>query len=250
MKLNLTAVDSSQERILAYLLENASENLANKINSGTPFTKDNVQLINKKDLTSFMHYATEEARKLATKGASYACIDDNTVFGWAIHYFEEESIEGKLFNLDGTEYKAVKKTAPKSTSKQKSFVAPTTKVELPKPQQEQSSLCDMLESTTTEQAEIAPTIEPLQNTESKEITSTIALPTEPILDTTNIDADTGEILEDIPVDKAVLEELESTQPIKQETQTKTLSTQMEQPTFDKETMIYLATLLDNKIEIA
>lgn len=50
MKLNLTAADSSQERMLTYLQENASESLANKINNGTPFTKDNVQLINKKRL--------------------------------------------------------------------------------------------------------------------------------------------------------------------------------------------------------
>ncbi len=65
----------------------------------------------------------------------------------AIHYFEEESIEGKLYNLDGTEYKPI---TTKTTSKQKSFTAPTAKIELPKPQQEQSFLWDMLEPTATE----------------------------------------------------------------------------------------------------
>lgn len=231
MKLNLIAADSSQDRVLAYLQENASESLANKINNGTPFTKDNIQLINKKDLNTFMSYATSEARKLATNGASYACIDDATVFGWAIHYFEEASIEGKLFNLDGTEYKAVVKSTPKSTSKQKNFVAPTAKVEPPKPQQEQRSLFDMLEPTTE------PVTEQACETIQTELEHTT---TEPTLDTTNIDADTGEVLEDIPVTNSVLENLAE--------ETKALEPQI--PTFDRETMIYLATLLDNKIEIA
>ncbi len=66
-----------------------------------------------------------------------------------IHYFEEESIEGKLYNLDGIEYKALTKATSKSASKQKSFIYPTAKVKAPKPQQEQRSLWDMLEPTTT-----------------------------------------------------------------------------------------------------
>lgn len=65
----------------------------------------------KKTLTNFMKYACEEARKLAKNGASCACVDDETVYGWAIHYFQEESIEGTLYTLDGEEYKpAVNKT--------------------------------------------------------------------------------------------------------------------------------------------
>ena len=51
-----------------------------------------------------MKYACDEARKLAEKGANSACIDDQTVYGWAIHYFEEESIEGTLYTIDGAEY--------------------------------------------------------------------------------------------------------------------------------------------------
>ena len=48
-----------------------------------------------------------------------ACIDDDTVYGWAVHYFEEDSIEGTLCNEDGTEYKApmLKITAKASTVK-------------------------------------------------------------------------------------------------------------------------------------
>ena len=81
MKLKLTATDSSQERILAYLQENASESLAEKINNDTPITKDGIQLLNKKDLSSFMQYATDEAKKLSKDNARYACIDDATVYG-------------------------------------------------------------------------------------------------------------------------------------------------------------------------
>ena len=38
-----------------------------------------------------MKYANDEARKQSEKGAQYACVDDTTVFGWAIHYFEEDN---------------------------------------------------------------------------------------------------------------------------------------------------------------
>lgn len=40
VKLNLTAANKQEELILTYLQENASETLADKINSGTPFEKD------------------------------------------------------------------------------------------------------------------------------------------------------------------------------------------------------------------
>lgn len=140
--LNLTASGKPQELILAYLQENASDVLAEKINSGTPFEKDGKQLINKKTLDGFMKFATDEARKLAEKGANSACVEDSVVYGWAIHYFEEDSIQGKLYNQDGTEYtqpKPIKKTtAPKPVV--------TKPVEPPKPKQQQASLWDMLEA--------------------------------------------------------------------------------------------------------
>lgn len=117
MKLSLKATNPAEERIKAFLEENVSATLASKINLGTPIEKDGKRLINHKTLAGFFKYATEEARKLATKGANFACVDDNTVFGWAIHYFEEEAIEGELFNLDGTPYKAEAKTAPKAPPK-------------------------------------------------------------------------------------------------------------------------------------
>ena len=110
--LNLIANGNEQTRIKDYLQNNVSDELANKINNGVQITKDGKQLINKKDLDGFMSYACDEAKKQASAGARYACVDDNTVFGWAIHYFEEDSIEGKLFNLDGSEYV----TKPKVTT--------------------------------------------------------------------------------------------------------------------------------------
>lgn len=114
--LNLKANNEPQNRIKEYLEKSASDVLADKINFGTEVEKDGKTLINKKTLDGFMRYATEEARKIAEKGSQYACVDDATVFGWAIHYFEEESIIEKLYNEDGTEYQ-VKKPEPKATVK-------------------------------------------------------------------------------------------------------------------------------------
>ncbi len=113
MKLDLEAKTKEQELVKAYLEENASEVLAEKINSGVRIEKDGKTLINKKTLDGFMKYASDEARKLASKGANSACVEDKVVYGWAVHYFEEDSIEGTLYNEDGSEYKP----APKVTDK-------------------------------------------------------------------------------------------------------------------------------------
>ncbi len=109
-KLNLTAKGKGQELIFAYLQENASETLAEKINNGVVIEKDGKRVRNKKTLDGFMRYAEGEAQKLAEKGARSACIEDATVYGWAIHYFEEEEIIGKLYTLDGKELAEPKKT--------------------------------------------------------------------------------------------------------------------------------------------
>ena len=114
IELNLSTNNQAEEQIKAYLENNASEQLADKINNGVKIQKDNKTLINKKDLDGFMKYANDEARKLAEKGARFACIEDKTVFGWAIHYFEENSIEGTLYNEDGTEYKPTPKPQQKT----------------------------------------------------------------------------------------------------------------------------------------
>ncbi|MEE0842196.1 MAG: Cas9 inhibitor AcrIIA9 family protein [Christensenellales bacterium] len=123
-KLNLEATSREQEIVKTYLEENASETLAEKINNGTPVEKDGKQLINRKTLDGFMRYACDEARKLAAKGASSACVEDMVVFGWAIHYFEEDSIEGTLYNADGTEYKPVRTPASTPTTTVKAVAKP------------------------------------------------------------------------------------------------------------------------------
>lgn len=119
MELNLTAQNKQEELVLKYLQNNASDVLANKINNGTPFEKDGKPLLNKKTLAGFMKYACDEARKLAEKGANSACIDDATVYGWAIHFFEEDSIEGTLYTLDGAEYRPTVKRVETNAVKAK-----------------------------------------------------------------------------------------------------------------------------------
>lgn len=119
MQLNLTAQNKQEELILNYLQNNASDTLADKINNGTPFEKDGKPLLNKKTLAGFMKYACDEARKLAEKGANSTFIDDQTVYGWAIHYFEEDSIEGTLYTLDGAEYKPTVKRVESNAVKAK-----------------------------------------------------------------------------------------------------------------------------------
>ena len=143
MKLNLTPQNKQEELILNYLQENASETLMGKINNGTPFEKDGKPLLNKKTLSGFMKYACDEARKLAEKGANSACVEDFVVYGWAIHYFEEESIEGTLYTIDGEEYKP----APKKSVNSKPV---TIKPQPQKQQNIQFSFFDNLETEVSE----------------------------------------------------------------------------------------------------
>ena len=81
-RLNLKADNKNQEIVLAYLEENASEPLAEKINTGA------------KTLAGCWDFIRKEARKKAMNNV--AVIEDVEVFGWAVHYFEEDDIkEGK-----------------------------------------------------------------------------------------------------------------------------------------------------------
>ena len=142
IELNLTASGNEQTLIKQYLENNVSETLGEKINNGVKIVKDNKILLSKKDLNRFMKFANEEARKLAEKGANCACVQDNIVFGWAIHYFEEDTIEGTLYNEDGTEYKP----APKITTAPKVEVKQETKKE-----NTQASLFDFMDLTANSQ---------------------------------------------------------------------------------------------------
>lgn len=153
-KLNLTATDNRQQTVLDHLIPVVSDTLAEKINNGVYIEKDGKRLLNKKDLSTFMTYAEEQAKKTLTKqqrtGTQTVCIHGDDIMSWAIHYFEEDSIEGKLYHEDGTEYappKPIKKTN-----------TPTVPYTPPKPKPEpQLSLFDML--GTQKKEEPAPQVE-------------------------------------------------------------------------------------------
>ena len=83
-EIKLTAKTSYETMILEYLAENASEMLAERINNGT------------KTLSQCWNYIMSEARRQAQNGC--ACIEDKVVYGWAIHFFEEDSINGEKHN--------------------------------------------------------------------------------------------------------------------------------------------------------
>ena len=143
MKLNLDAKTNEERKVKAYLEANASEILAEKINNGVPIQKDGKTLLNRKTLAGFMKFACDEAKKQAEKGAHSACIDDDVVYGWAVHYFEEDSIEGTLYNEDGTEYKPPKPVTPSN---------PVTIYTTPKPQPKpQMSLFELMENNANEE---------------------------------------------------------------------------------------------------
>lgn len=236
IKLNLETKTKEQELIKQYLEENASEILANKINNGVKIVKDNKTLINKKDLNGFMNYANQEARKLAEKGSNCACIEDKVVYGWAIHYFEEDSIEGNLYNEDGTEYKVeINKATPKIESK------PEPK----KPEKQQATLFDLMSFDTSQRQEKIeenePTTEelnepPIEYDEVEETDNDIADFSEQEIDE-ELDKVANEIVRDsnVEIDKQtgeVLSQIEA-----------------ETPTIDKDYMKMLYVLLDGKLTL-
>jgi ribosomal protein L12E/L44/L45/RPP1/RPP2 len=108
MTINLTAKNATETRVLEYLQQNASDALAEKINAGT------------KTLAGALSHAKAEANKLAG-GECCVMVDDATVFGWIVHYFEEESIVEKA------------KAAPKLPGAVAAKPAPSPKVAKPAP---------------------------------------------------------------------------------------------------------------------
>ena len=155
MTLNLTATTTEEKVLKEYLEQNASEVLADKINNGVPVEKDGKKLVSRKTLAGFMKYATEEARKQADKGSTSACLHSDIVFGWAIHYFEEDSILGTLYNEDGTEYKAPK-PAPRVTPKPSATAeAPVVPAPKPQPKAGQMSMFDLFDKPETEAEQTA-----------------------------------------------------------------------------------------------
>mgnify|MGYP002627522050 CR=1 FL=1 len=119
------------------------------------------------------------SKKMA-ENKSYACIDDKTVYGWAIHYFEEDEIQGKLFNLDGTEFEP-----PKPIKKE------TPKVEV-KPKQQQPSLFDFItEPKKEDKVEEQSELDPLFDDNEEEIED---IPPMEEIAGRNVDTSTGEVI--------------------------------------------------------
>ncbi len=189
MKLNLTTNCTEHTVLKEYLEENVSASLADKINHGVFIEKDGKRLLNRKDLNGFMQYACDEARKLAAKGATSACLKSDIVFGWAIHYFEEDDIIGKLYNEDGSEY-----TPPKPEYKPIQHApAPTIPSKPTPPKPKQFSLFDIL----TEEKKDEPVQEetPLKD---EPVEEHIEEPDEEEPTELEVDKETGEVLSIIP----------------------------------------------------
>lgn len=106
-QLNLKAENPSQELVKNYLEENVSDLLAEKINTG------------KKTLQGCWNYIVGEAKKKAVSNC--ACIEDKEVYGWAVHYFEEDSI------AECKSAPPVKTVAPKAEAKAEKKPVPEAK---------------------------------------------------------------------------------------------------------------------------
>lgn len=153
MTLNLEAKTKSERKIKAYLEANVSDILAEKINNGVRIQKDGKTLISKKTLDGFNIFSyqtvlsdnkyTKQDFIFDGKPAKGCVLDDSDVFHLAIHYFEEDSIEGTLYNEDGTEYKPPKQVTPPK---------PTTAYTPPKPQPKpQMSLFELMDNNANEE---------------------------------------------------------------------------------------------------
>lgn len=103
--LNLKANTSNEKLVLEYLNKNATEALVEKINAG------------KKTLAQCWAYIVSEARKLAQNNC--ACVEDSTVFGWAMHFFEEDSIKAEAYSNVTSSAVKTKTIAPKKAEKPK-----------------------------------------------------------------------------------------------------------------------------------
>ena len=86
------ASGSFENALKTYLEATADERLAEKINAG------------EKTFRGCAAYITGEARKQQRENV--AIIDDATVYGWAAHYFEEDSIKEAEQKMQATVKKA------------------------------------------------------------------------------------------------------------------------------------------------
>lgn len=122
MRTNLKTKDATKQIIIDYLEENASDVLVKKIQRCG------------KTIDDCWNFITDSARKRAKNNC--ACIDDAEVFGWAIHYFEEEG------NVKVTKTEPVKVVKTKENLQK-------TKVEKPKAEKPKKESNDMLPGQVT-----------------------------------------------------------------------------------------------------
>ena len=80
-KPQLHADNQDEKWLLDYFTANASEALKAKTLAG------------KKTIQGAFKYIYNEAKNQAAKGANCAMVDDATVYGWMMHYFEEDSLD-------------------------------------------------------------------------------------------------------------------------------------------------------------
>lgn len=95
----MKAENKTEERILAWLEANASEELKAKLNSTS------------KTLSGCLKYCAGEARKRSSEsGSTCVCVDDSDVFAWSVKYFEDDSLDHEV---KAPAPKPAKKTEPK-----------------------------------------------------------------------------------------------------------------------------------------
>ena len=112
-KLRLTAETDAQKKVLAYLEENASDALTEKIKNGN------------KTMAGCWSFIRGEARKKAIQ--QVAVIEDAEVYGWAVHYFEEDDIKETKIPDNAIEARraANKAAAERAEQREKEYAART-----------------------------------------------------------------------------------------------------------------------------
>ena len=97
----------AREKIKNYLDELAEKDLMFAVVYGNP----------KKNLDDCMKYILSQAQKVATSmsGGKGCVIDDDEVYGWAVHYYQEENVDTPT----NTNVKAAVKTMPTKKTRTK-----------------------------------------------------------------------------------------------------------------------------------
>lgn len=106
----MSANNSFQDTIKAYLDKRAGEDSLFSVT----YTKEN------KNIKDCCSYITSQAKKQASNGC--AAISDDVVFGWAVHYYDEDDIKVEKTSNTRSE---VKTSAPKTEVKKE---APRAKI--------------------------------------------------------------------------------------------------------------------------